>query len=91
MKASRLQRHPGVKRTSSWFVFCVKAHFLKEESNLKAMCVLSVPIFVKLPQKKDNSLQDEDGSGVNGLADVVVNREGEDLGPTAGPDAPAVY
>ena len=37
-----------------------------------------------------DSLEDEVGSRVDGLGDVVVGRKGEDLGPAAGPHGPAV-
>ncbi len=37
-----------------------------------------------------NSLEDEVWPRVDGLADVIVGREGEDLGPAAGPHRPAV-
>lgn len=37
-----------------------------------------------------DSLEDDFWSGVNGFADFVVGREGEDLGPTASPHRPAV-
>lgn len=37
-----------------------------------------------------NSLEDEVRPRVNGLADVVVGGEGEDLGAAAGPHRPAV-
>lgn len=37
-----------------------------------------------------DSLEDEVWSRVDALADAVVGREGEDLGPAAGPHRPAV-
>lgn len=37
-----------------------------------------------------DSLEDEVWSRVNSLADTVVSREGDELGPTAGPHGPAV-
>lgn len=42
------------------------------------------------PEAGGDSLQRGARPGVHGLAQVVVSREGQDLGPTAGPHTPAV-
>lgn len=45
--------------------------------------------FAVTPCAKD-SLEDDVGSGVDALADIIICREGEDPGAAAGPHRPAV-